>query len=91
MYKFEVVEGKVKGFDQVTFSQEVEGCKFPGYLKDISSRWYGVEYKGKYIGNIYEHQGHWRAFSSSVENLDGKPESCIKWLIFNIVVIIGNY
>lgn len=57
--------------------------KFPTYLKEIATTWYSVYYKEDHIGEVYQCNGDWRAFTINVDNVDGTLDGCIKFLMNN--------
>lgn len=63
--------------------EKASKSRFPSYLQDISDSWYSVYYDTDHIGEVYLHQGVWRAFTICVDNVDGTLDGCIKHLIRN--------
>ena len=71
--------------EHITLLEEApKETRFPQWLKDRANTWYTVMFKkDRYIGEIYEVDGVWRAFTICVDNVDGTLDGCVKFLINN--------
>jgi len=69
---------KVHGNDvTVVLTQEDERSRFPSWLKERTKEWTTVNVAGKYLGEVFLINGEWKAFDTSVVQVDGTFEGAL--------------
>jgi len=72
------VSGKVV---TVTLTQDVPGSRFPIWLKTRCLEWYTVLEDGRYLGEVFLINGEWKAFDTSVVQVDGTYKGALARVI----------